>query len=276
MKSVEEPEEVEGKEMPQETGGWKNRLRKRHPKEIVSENPSKSLKRSQQSKIEANLHNNNILHTEIEISSKKPAAPKSKLCIKSNQGKIGQGKKKDNESSLIQNFHPEPKTIKQRMANQSLMKAYNQDYQDDIFESGLFAPPKIRFIQSHDSSSESFSSTDDFSSPVVRSPLSSPLSPPRLKREDTPEWYRKFAQENQVNSEEANSYKHMAFVHKSLKNQKVKATKRISTQVSVASSSKRMMKESLEESSREIASLSSSRPLEEESEECEEYFSEED
>ena len=275
MGSVEDPEEE--REMPQETGGWKHRLRKRPPppKEIVKENPRKNQKKSpnQQRKMEASLHNNNLIQKEIKISSMKP--PKSKISIRSSKGKIGQGKENETRPSLIQNFHPEPKTIKERMANQRLMKAYNDDYQDDIFESGQFQTVKLNFhrdFEGNDSASDSFSSTDDFSSSMARSPL------PRLKREDTPEYYRKFLQENPVNSEEANSYKHMAFLHKSLKNQKVKSTKRISTQVPDASSSKRVMKERLEASSRDIASLSSSHPdgEEEESDKCEEYFSEED
>ena len=273
MISVEEPEE--GKVMSQDTGGWKTRLRKRPPKKNVNVNPSKTQKRSpsQQRKTEASLpslHNNNLINKEVKISSMKP--PKSKISIESSN---------ESRSSLIQNFHPEPKTIKERMDNQRLMKAYNDDYQDDIFESGQFPTVKLNFhldYEGNDTASDSFSSTDDFSSSVARSPLSSPLPLPRLKREDTPEYYRKFLQENQVNSEEANSFKHMAFLHKSLKNQKVKSSKRISTEGPNASRSKRMMKERLEASSREIASLSSSHPdrEEEESDKCEEYFSEED
>merc|ERR1712115_289782 len=99
-----------------------------------------------------------------------------------------------------------------------------------------------------------------------------------MGREDTPEYYRKFVQESQVNQEEVNSYKHVAFLHKSLKSKrKVNKSKRISTQIPVTSSSTRMMKESLEASSREIAALSFSHPdREEESDNCEEYFPEED
>ena len=262
MISVEEPEE--GKKTPEETGVWKNRLRKRPQKELVSENPSKSIKRSQQNKVEASLHNNNLIHREIKISSKKPVKSK---------------KKKENESmpGLIKNFHSEPKTIKQRMDNQSLLKAYNRDYEDDIFDSGQLKTVQLhlpRDIEGNDSASDSFSSSSsEFSSSLARSPLCSPV--PRIKREDTPEYYRKFVQENQVNSEEASSFKHVAFLHKSLKNQKIKPIQRISTQV--ASVSKRLMKESLEASSREIASLSSLQPdqEEDESDQCEEYFSEE-
>ena len=270
MISVEEPED--GKELPQEAGVWKDRLRKRPPKENVCENPSKVKKRNQQRKIEARNNNNNLIQEEeIKRPSKNP--PKSKTHIKPSQGKIGQGKENKSMSSIIQNFHPDPKTIKQRQNNQRLVKDYNRDYQDDLFESGIIETAKFR-LDIVASDSDSFSSTDD--SFRSRSPASSPF--PRLKRESTPVWYKNFMQENQVNKEELDSYKHLAFVHKSLKNQKkVKRTKRISTQAPVAPSSKRLMKESFEVSAKEIALLSYSRAeREEEEEKCEEYFSEED
>ena len=272
MISVEEPED--GKELPQEAGVWKDRLRKRPPKENVCKNPSKSKKRSQQRKIESRNNNNNlIIEEEVKRPSKNP--PKSKTHIKPSQGKIGQGKENKTMSSIIQNFHPDPKTIKQRQNNQRLVKDYNQDYQDDLFESGVIETAKFS-LDIVVSDSDSVSSTEDFGSSLSRSPSSAVF--PRLKREATPVWYKNFMQENRVKKEEINSYKHLAFVHKSLKNQKkVKRTKKISTQAPVALSSKRLMKESFEVSAREIALLSYSRAeREEEEEKCEEYFSEED
>ena len=268
MISVEDPEE--GEEMPQGTGVWKGRLRKRPQKEIVPENPSESKK----SKVEESLHNNNNL---IPAEVKKPIKNRPKPKLQPSKGKIGQGKE-NMSMSIVQNFHPNPKTIKQRMENQSLMKAYNRDYQDDIFDSGIMQPAKLNLrLDIEDSDSDSFSSSSDSGSCLARSPRSSPFS--RLKREDTPVWYKNFMQEKQANLKEVNSYKHVAFVHKSLKNQKkVQSAKRISTQVPVGPGSGRMMKESLEASSKEIALSSYSRAEneEEDSEQCEEYFSEED
>ena len=257
--------------MLEQTGVWRNRLRKRPKKEIVNENPTKIMKSCHN-----NNNNNNPINEKVRNTSRKQA-PESKTCIEAGKIKLEQGKENDSKPNIIQYFHSDPKTIKERMENQSLLKAFNRGHEDDIFESGQFPPSKYHLdIEGNDSASDSFSSSDEHCSSLARSPLSSPH--PRLKREDTPEYYRKFVQESQVNQEEVNSYKHVAFLHKSLKNQrKVKPSKRISTLIQTSSST-RMMKESLEASSREIAVLSSSHPDREEGESdtCEEYFSEED
>ena len=241
------------------SGNWSGRLRKRHPKE--NENEKSKILEPAKKQTKPKNHQTPANNNSGQENNQK----------KSQKRKIGRQVEEKKERTVIKSFHPAPKTIKQRQENSKLIKAFNEDYQDDIFESLQTHTEKFKLVQDWSFSSEGSTSS-------LRTSSSPRLVLPKLKREDTPVWYREQVKENQINMEEGNSWQHLAYINKQVQSQlKEKRSEKHLDKVSSATS-KLLEKESLETSCKEIALMSSSLAdrSQEEGEECEEYFSEED
>ena len=173
--------------------------------------------------------------------------------------------------SKLKLMNPKPKTIKERMQNREVLKALNENHEDDFFEDNeVLKTARCSLLESSSlSSSESFS----FSSPGTES-----LSPLReLRREDTPEWYTSWVEETSLNLDCASTFQHNAFIHKQLKQRKGSVRLSANEVVGQVASFSRM-KDLIVSSSNKIAVLSSGLACqkEDDEEQCEEYFSEDD
>lgn len=269
-------EDFEVKEMPQENPGvWTNRLRKRPIKETKVTNKmsviSKKKTKKRSNKVQPVSHNNNIIIKPDLVKKERKQSERlgSEVRLSPTKEKeVGHVEGNDKERMLYHSFHPEPKTIKQRMENRDLLNAFNEDYEDDLFQS---EQKKTRCSLLNNDSDSSSTSSESFNSPswLSRSP-----SYPKLERENTPLWYRKYKEESEVNLDAANSFKHVAFIHKIMKNSSAKTKKSTEVSSAVSLKSATQIKEDLASSSNRIAMLSYNQGQQDDSENCEQYFSE--
>ena len=264
-------------------GVWKDRLRNRSKKDNdvnaiskvinheMKKPRSKAEQRQEKDCHDLDLSNNNVKSAQDQIKEKKKVVAKK---LKS-EAYVSLSLSPEEDLEVVRPLrllHVEPKTIKDRMQNRSILKDFNKDYQDDLFRN---EKERFSLLQSDLNSSMSSSSSDSLNLSCVVSRPGSPLLYSQLERENTPEWYNSFSKGSIIDLDVAETYKHMAYIHKSMKNNKVKSKR--STEAPIAVKSSSQIKDLLASSSNQIAMLSSDQGQQDDEEgNCEEYFSEED